>query len=219
MVHSPTSLAAHVREYTDPEKAGNRSRVYTWRKDLAALMCQQCSDAKGGPVLLEASGCTKKKCFVAEQSRTEMKARAAELQQEEGALHARQREHGEGQEGEVAGDEMCDLTGVQPEVQQRRFVTTSVTREVRAVHGLEVGKGKQKDKEVMWFYVPENKHDKNNTKRKGWICTRKKGPRDATTSGRWLWCRKLWRLRSRTLPDTRHSLSTARTSYTRRRGM
>jgi hypothetical protein len=50
LVHVPGY--ARVREYTDPEKVGNRSRVYTWRKDLAARMCQPCSDTMGGPVQL-----------------------------------------------------------------------------------------------------------------------------------------------------------------------
>ena len=67
IVHLPGY--ACVREYADPEKIGNRCRVYTWRKDLAALMCQQCSDTMGGPVQLQKYGCTKKVCFVAEQGR------------------------------------------------------------------------------------------------------------------------------------------------------
>ena len=158
---------ARVREYSDPDKAGNRSRVYTWRKDLAALMCQQCSDLMGGPVLLQASGCTKKLCFVAEQKRKEMKARAAEQQQEEGPMHARLRVHDEEQE-RVEADDSEDECPAQPDPQVPRFETTQETREVRAVHGLEDGEGELEDKQVLWFYVPQNKKDKNNAKRKGW---------------------------------------------------
>ena len=33
----------------------------------------------------------------------------------------------------------------------RRFKTTQVTREVRAVHGLEVAEGEEEDKMVLWF--------------------------------------------------------------------
>jgi hypothetical protein len=159
---------ARVREYTDPEKIGNRCRVYTWRKDFAAKMCQECSDNMGGPVQLQISGCTKKLCNVAEQGRKEMKARAAARQQEEGPLHARQRLHEEEHEGVEADDQGDHRPPAQPEKQVPRFETTQVTREVRAVHGLEVGEGEENDKMVVWLYVPSSTKDKNNTKRKGW---------------------------------------------------
>jgi hypothetical protein len=35
---------ARVREYGDPKKPCNRTHIYTWRKDLAKLMCQTCSN-------------------------------------------------------------------------------------------------------------------------------------------------------------------------------
>jgi hypothetical protein len=159
---------ARVREYTDPEKVGNRSRVYTWRKDLAAMMCQECSDTMGGPVQLQASGCTKKLCFVAEQKRKEMKARAADRQQEEGPMHAPERVHDEGQDRVEEDEQGGERRPAQPEPQVPRFETTQVTREVRVVHGLEVGEGQKEDKQVLWFYVPHSKKDKNNAKRKGW---------------------------------------------------
>jgi hypothetical protein len=170
LVHIPGY--ARVREYTDPEKLGNRSRVYTWRKDLAAQMCQLCSDTMGGPVQLQASGCTKKLCFVAEQQRKEMQARAAERQQEEAPMHARQRVHDEGQEGVEADDQEGERRPAQPEPMVPRFKTTQVSREVRVVHGLE------EDKQVLWFYVPGNKKDKNNTKRQGWWLYQQAGAPD-----------------------------------------
>jgi hypothetical protein len=166
VVHMPGY--ARVREYADPAKVGNRSRVYTWRKDLAALMCQGCSDAMGGPVLLEVSGCTKKLCFVAERERKEMEARAAERQHDEGPMYAREHVLAEKQQ-EVEGDGRVD-GDVQEELEPHMpmFETKQETREVRAVHGLEVGCGGKADKQALWFYVPADKKDKNNTKRKGW---------------------------------------------------
>jgi hypothetical protein len=165
-VHMPGY--ARVREYADPDKVRNRSRVYTWRKDLAALMCQQCSDSMGGPVLLRESGCTKKLCFVAEQERKEMKAREAESQQEEGPLYARRSAPDEGKGVEEADDRGGERNPAQLAEEVPRFDTKQVTRQVRAVHGLEVGAGGSANKNVLWFYVPHNKKDKNNTKRKGW---------------------------------------------------
>ena len=53
---------ARVREHGDPNMIGNPTRVYTWRKDLAKLMCQKCSDRAGYPVSNTLSGCTKKRC-------------------------------------------------------------------------------------------------------------------------------------------------------------
>jgi hypothetical protein len=35
---------AQVREYGNPDKPGNKTRVYCWRKDLLSKMCQSCSD-------------------------------------------------------------------------------------------------------------------------------------------------------------------------------
>ena len=37
---------ARAREHGDPNKAGNLTFVYTWRKDYARLICQPCSDFK-----------------------------------------------------------------------------------------------------------------------------------------------------------------------------
>jgi hypothetical protein len=59
----------------------------------------------------------------------------------------------------------------QPAEQVPRFETKQVTREVRAVHGEEVGDGKQE----VWLYVPESKQDKNNAKRKGWWLYQQEG--------------------------------------------
>jgi hypothetical protein len=55
---------ARVRQHPDPERPGNKTFVYTWRKDLINLMCQPCSNRRGGPVSLRVSGCTKKTCAV-----------------------------------------------------------------------------------------------------------------------------------------------------------
>lgn len=46
---------ARVREYGDEAKSGNRTFVYTWRKDREKQMCQACSDREQFPVLLSAS--------------------------------------------------------------------------------------------------------------------------------------------------------------------
>jgi hypothetical protein len=55
---------ARVREFANPDRPNNPTHVYTWRKDLAAKMCQRCSDAHGGPVALSVNSCSKKKCGV-----------------------------------------------------------------------------------------------------------------------------------------------------------
>ena len=41
---------ARVRQHPDPERPGNKTFVYTWRKDLINLMCQPCSNRRGGRV-------------------------------------------------------------------------------------------------------------------------------------------------------------------------
>jgi hypothetical protein len=115
---------------------------------------------------------------VAEQKRKEIKARAAERQQEEAPMHARQRVHDEGQEGVEAADDQEDERRVaQPEQMVPQFKTKPVVREVRVVHGLE------EDKQVLWFYVPHNKKDKNNAKRKGWWLYQQEGARDRYYTG------------------------------------
>jgi hypothetical protein len=162
---------ARVREYADPEKIGNRSRVYTWRTDLIKLMCQPCSDTLGGPVPLETHGCTKKLCFVELQKKTDMKARANEAMREEGPLHARQREHEEVQPGVQAEDQGGNERPEQPAQQVPRFETKQITREVRAVHGEKAVDGKQE----VWLYVPENTKAKSNAKRKGWWLYQQEG--------------------------------------------
>jgi hypothetical protein len=68
---------ARVREFANPDRPNNPTHVYTWRKDLAANMCQQCSDAHGGPVALHTNGCTKKTCGVAAAKTAANQAAAA----------------------------------------------------------------------------------------------------------------------------------------------
>jgi len=75
---------ARVREHGDPSIRSNPTYVYTWRRDLAKLMCQSCSDrvvrgvlslvpsylpptphplrVQGGPVNWAGSRCTKTRC-------------------------------------------------------------------------------------------------------------------------------------------------------------
>jgi hypothetical protein len=67
---------ARVREHGDPTMIGNPTRVFTWRKDLAKLMCQTCSDRAGYPVSQTVSGCTKKICAKAAQTVGDTLARA-----------------------------------------------------------------------------------------------------------------------------------------------
>ena len=53
---------ACVREYGNPDDADNPTLVWTWRKELAAKMCQPCSDREGRIVDLSENGCTKRFC-------------------------------------------------------------------------------------------------------------------------------------------------------------
>lgn len=53
---------ALVREHGNPTKDNNPNMVYTWRKDLAQLMCQNCSNREQKPVKLTANNCTKRQC-------------------------------------------------------------------------------------------------------------------------------------------------------------
>ena len=55
---------ARVREHADPTVYSNPTYMYTWRKDLTRLMCQECSNQEGRPVPLLANACTKKTCAV-----------------------------------------------------------------------------------------------------------------------------------------------------------
>ena len=50
---------ARVREHGNPKRANNMTYVYTWRKDLVKLMCQDCSDFEGRPVKLALNKCAK----------------------------------------------------------------------------------------------------------------------------------------------------------------
>jgi hypothetical protein len=52
---------ARVREYNDPNRLNNPTRLYTWRPELLKSLCQNCSNIEGRPVLLEKFGCTKGK--------------------------------------------------------------------------------------------------------------------------------------------------------------
>ena len=56
---------ALVREHGDPNRDDNPSYVYTWRQDLSKETCQFCSDCAQRPVLLEANGCSKRRCAIA----------------------------------------------------------------------------------------------------------------------------------------------------------
>ena len=53
---------ARVREYGNPDDADNPTLVWTWRKKLAAKMCQTCSDREGRIVDLSENSCTKRFC-------------------------------------------------------------------------------------------------------------------------------------------------------------
>lgn len=60
---------ALVREHGNPNKDNNPNMVYTWRKDLAQLMCQNCSNREQKPVKLTANNCTKRQCCYGERHR------------------------------------------------------------------------------------------------------------------------------------------------------
>ena len=80
MVHLPGY--ALVREHPDPARPGNPTRVFCWRVEEAARMCQSCSDRHGGPVDLAVHGCTKNTCSILAGERR------VRLQQEEKGLLA-----------------------------------------------------------------------------------------------------------------------------------
>jgi hypothetical protein len=159
---------ARVREYPDPAKPGNRSRVYTWRKDYAALMCQPCSDAQGGPVALLLSRCTKKKCSIVMKRKQAAAEQAAARVQQSMPLHGDldsdiEEDDGSGDEAE-SQHRNKERAPQQQEVEQyEQQELTQETREVRAVHGRKLD-----GPEELWFYVPYHKKDESNTKRKGW---------------------------------------------------
>ena len=165
-IHTPGY--ARVREYPDPAKPGNRTRVWTWRKDLAALLCQVCSDALGGPVLLEGSMCTKKTCYVDSQAKAAAAAEAAGNLQPSMPLHgslASENPPLDKADGQEAGGAQKPARGQKAHKEKKppQIEHTHESREVRAVYGIEEG-----GVEMLWFYIPEHRSDKSDTPRKGW---------------------------------------------------
>jgi len=175
VVHTPGY--ARVREHPDPARADNPTRVYTWRKDLAALMCQQCSDRLGGPVALTVSGCKKKGCAVDKENKRVMEEEAAARLRPEMPLLGSEPLDEEVQEGaevdragsvsEGARDAAKrgggHVGGKKNHKKAPKWEEPVVTRQVRAVKGAD-GDGA----ENVWFYVPENTGDASKTQRKGW---------------------------------------------------
>jgi len=169
VVHPPGY--ARVREHPDPARADNPTRVYTWRKDLAALMCQQCSDRLGGPVALTLSGCTKKGCAVDKENKRVMEEEAAARLRPEMPLLGSDPLDEEVQEGaavdrtgsvrERARDPV--VGGNKKQKKAPKWEKSVVTRQVRAVQGVD-----RDGAEKLWFYVPENTGDASKTQRKGW---------------------------------------------------
>ena len=167
-VIGPDKQLTHVpgycrtREHANPDRPNNPTYVWTWRKDLTNTICQQCSDAWGGPVLLTTNGCTKKVCAV-ERTKEQKESQEVEDRRLPGMPLERQQQQQVLEEGL---DQVLE-EGNQRKKKNKKNTTTlveeSTTRQVRVVHG----KGRNGEMEI-WLYVPENKRDKNETQRKGW---------------------------------------------------
>jgi hypothetical protein len=180
----PTGYA-RVREFANPERKNNPTWVYTWRKDLAAKMCQPCSDVYGGPVSKDTNGCSKKKCAVVERNkRLAAEADAARVQPQlpldrpQGAVdkdrappipakpagddHIRKRGRPQGPNKARESKRVCVPKDTAP--LERR---TSVLRQVRVVHGLVNAKGGTQRAQV-WMYVATEKNAKSNQSRQGY---------------------------------------------------
>jgi hypothetical protein len=153
---------ARVREHADPDRVNNPTYVYTWRKDLAITMCQQCSDSWGGVVLLVTHGCTKKKCAIAAAL-----AQKEAQKENERVVPGLPLQRAQQQQARQPPPAELGQNKQNKENKKKKNTNTTVerseTRQVRAVHG-EGARGRME----IWLYVPENKRDKNKTKRKGW---------------------------------------------------
>ena len=153
---------ARTREHADPGRPDNRTYVWTWRKDLTTTICQRCSDEWGGPVLLTANGCTKKRCAIA-AALAQKEAKEEDERRLPGIPLQRGRQLPEGQQlPEDVGQ------AKQSKKNKNKKSTTSIEsrpdpRQVRVVHGEAAGGIME-----IWLYVPENRRDKSGTKRKGW---------------------------------------------------
>jgi hypothetical protein len=189
--HHPHGYA-RVREYADPDRPDNVTHVYAWCKKLEAHMCQPCSDQWGGPVLLTAAGCTKKKCAVLKEKERVAASEADKRQnpsqpllgspldpdedKQQGA-GANNDPVGDGQDRQLRGREEDGVgaagSHAPPAVAQQKqnktksksapsSAITRVTRRVRAVHGSDG------NETAIWLYVPLNRSDKSNTQRRGW---------------------------------------------------
>lgn len=179
----PTGYAL-VRQFADPNRVDNRSYVYSWRKDLLSLMCQQCSNVFGGPVALTVSGCTKKSCSVERKQKSDAerdpmlvprmpveRASLADIAQDavllgsdsgldenedvHGLENASGRGHGRRENARVGRGRL--------RAEPPTTVTSQVSRQVRAVHGTQEG-----NKPELWLYIPEHLGDKDKSRRKGW---------------------------------------------------
>ena len=150
---------ARVREHADPDRVDNPTYVWTWRKDLSAKICQQCSDNLGGPVLLTVHDCTKKKCtFQAQVEEQEGEAERARIL----PSLPLQRLAPVPVDAEVP--EANKKSKPAPKKKKTPYIVTKPDpRQVRVVHG----KGACGKMEI-WLYVPESIANKSDHKRKGW---------------------------------------------------
>ena len=151
---------ARVREHPDPRRPGNKTFVYSWRKELAKDMCQKCSDAWGGPIPLSKNGCSKRKCVTQKNS----SCISIPLEQNSVSVGPSAEETDEGA-AEVTVPPNRAARGTK---RKRHTAATELTitektpRQVRVVHGQAQGG------EEIWLYIPEHITDKSGHKRKGW---------------------------------------------------
>ena len=166
---------ARVRQHPDPDRPGNKTFVYTWRRDLINLMCQPCSNRRGGPVSLRVSGCTKQTCAVDKQeqqqhkdsvrSRPSQPLQRPSMSEEEDAVQeepAACEEDSAGTRDSRKGIRASASARARAKSTCLEIRTTEEVRIVRAVHGMSNGK------QELWLYVPEQANDKSNAQRKGW---------------------------------------------------
>jgi hypothetical protein len=185
---------ARVREFADPNRPDNPTHVWTWRKDLAANMCQACSDAWGGPVDISVNGCTKKMCAVVKKTKQADDAAAAarvlpqqpvSRDQHAGAADGASQPAKSGEDVDPApaakpakvadgsarkrGRPKLSQGGAPPPKRPQPDTAaeskTRVMRQVRVVHGVTNGRAQ------VWMYVPhEPKSDTSKTVRRGfWL--------------------------------------------------
>ena len=179
---------ARVREHANPNRPSNPTFVFTWRKDLLRTICQPCSDAFGGPVLLSENNCSKKKCAVAKfqvmnvliiitiiyMVMAFITFITVVVQNRDHQHHDHNHHHqvsssqpSSSSAGSGVADVDVDAAPALARRKQRKSrqaaSTKLVQRDVRVVHG----EGKDNRREY-WLYVPYDPSAKSGSKRSGW---------------------------------------------------